>query len=84
MSEGPWNFWSLRCRLNTKRQRSNLVLTFYRRYTVRETDNADLKSRTKYKQFQIEMRLTNKNIQSQITFFGFYKKRVYSWEISSS
>ena len=49
---------------------------FYRRYTVRETDNADLKLRTKYKQFQTEMwlRLTNKNIQSQITVPGFYKE----------
>ena len=28
---------------------------FYRRYTVRETDNADLKLKTKYQQFQTEI-----------------------------
>ena len=50
---------------------------FYRRYTVTETENGDLKLSTKYKQFQTEKRLTNKNIQSQITFLGLCEKRVY-------
>ena len=48
---------------------------FYRRYTVRETENADLKLRAKCKLFQTERRLTNKNIYSKSLFLAFVKKK---------